>query len=501
MNYPIWRLGFSGGLLIAVVAVLHVFVSHFAVGGGAFLVLTERKGYREHDEGLLSYVRRYSKFFALLTVVFGAASGVGIWFTIGLVSPEATSSLIHSFVWGWAIEWVFFFVEIAAALIYAYNWETLDRRTHQVIGWIYFVAAWASLVVINGIITYMLTPGRWLHTKQFWDGFFNPTYWPSLFIRTFFAIALAGMWGLATAGRLSGPAREKIMRWAGGWLVLGLAALPFAGWWYFGKFPIFARDYIAGLIPAANHTVLGGIIAAAVALVLAIMFAIVKPAWINRVVIAVIVLACFVTLASGEYLRELVRKPYAINGYIYANGIRVAEAPTIAANGGLAGNDKWLMVEPAATVEYGREVFAVQCAACHGVNGYRSVRKRVRGWDERFATAIVPHLDLTRGSMPVFAGNATDATALGKYLATLSSEPLTISGSDEMALGKRVFEMRCALCHTVGGQRRPLDFAGADFDSVDTMVQNLDNLTSDMPPFTGTDAERRALVNWLRAKR
>ena len=48
MNYPIWELPFiGGGLLIAAVAVVHVFVSHFAVGGGLFLVLTEMKGYRE----------------------------------------------------------------------------------------------------------------------------------------------------------------------------------------------------------------------------------------------------------------------------------------------------------------------------------------------------------------------------------------------------------------------------------------------------------------------
>jgi hypothetical protein len=109
MNYPIWQLGFPNGLLIAAIAVFHVFISHFAVGGGAYLVLTERRAYARNDSELLGYVRHHSKFFALLTVVFGAVTGVGIWFTIGLVSPEATSALIHTFVWGWAIEWVFFF--------------------------------------------------------------------------------------------------------------------------------------------------------------------------------------------------------------------------------------------------------------------------------------------------------------------------------------------------------------------------------------------------------
>ena len=35
----------------------------------------------------------------------------------------------------------------------------MTARDHLIVGWIYFVAAWLSLVVINGIITFMLTPG------------------------------------------------------------------------------------------------------------------------------------------------------------------------------------------------------------------------------------------------------------------------------------------------------------------------------------------------------
>ena len=174
MNYPAWDIPASG-LLIAVIAILHVFVSHFAVGGGFYLVLVERRARRDGDAPLLDYAKRLSRFFILLTLVFGAISGVGIWFTIGLVHPQATSSLINTFVWGWAIEWTFFFVEIAAAMVYYYGWDRLSARMHMAIGWIYVAAAWLSLVVINGILTYMLTPGQWILTRGFWDGFFNET--------------------------------------------------------------------------------------------------------------------------------------------------------------------------------------------------------------------------------------------------------------------------------------------------------------------------------------
>jgi len=54
MNYPVWDVAFGAGLLMALVAGLHVFVSHFAVGGGLFLVLTEWKARRSNDAALLA---------------------------------------------------------------------------------------------------------------------------------------------------------------------------------------------------------------------------------------------------------------------------------------------------------------------------------------------------------------------------------------------------------------------------------------------------------------
>ncbi|MFZ0794806.1 MAG: cytochrome ubiquinol oxidase subunit I, partial [Candidatus Korobacteraceae bacterium] len=407
MNYPIWQLGFPGGLLIAAVAVLHVFISHFAVGGGAYLVLTERRAYTHNDSELLGYVRLHSKFFALLTVVLGAVTGVGIWFTIGLVSPEATSSLIHTFVWGWAIEWVFFFVEIAAALIYAYNWDTLDRKTHLIIGWIYFVAAWLSLVVINGIITYMLTPGRWLETRTFWDGFYNPTYWPSLWARTAMAAALAGMFGLVTAMREPSPLRERVVRWAGWWLVLGIAALLPLSRWYFHDFPAYSRAYFNGTYTAVHHALRGGVACAGVALLLALVFAILRPRMMNPVVVALLLVAGIGVMGSGEYLREFSRYPYVINSYIYANDVRVGQMEGIVANG-VGKSSSWVEASAENPQAYGRQLFVIECASCHSVSGYRAMRRFTRGWDAKFGSEILLHLPVVRETMPPFAGDEHD---------------------------------------------------------------------------------------------
>ena len=93
MNYPIWDLTWAGGgLLIAVIAVIHVYIAHFAIGGGLFLILTEKKALRENSPGIMAYTKRHAKFFMIVTMVLGGLTGVGIWFTISLISPQATSS-------------------------------------------------------------------------------------------------------------------------------------------------------------------------------------------------------------------------------------------------------------------------------------------------------------------------------------------------------------------------------------------------------------------------
>ena len=86
----------------------------------------------------------------------------------------------------------FFIVEILSALLYYYGWKSMSPADHMTLGWIYFVSAWLSLFVINGILTFMLTPGTWLVTGNFWDGFFNPTFWPSLVLRSAIAVMLGG---------------------------------------------------------------------------------------------------------------------------------------------------------------------------------------------------------------------------------------------------------------------------------------------------------------------
>ncbi|MGO8733751.1 MAG: cytochrome ubiquinol oxidase subunit I [Terriglobia bacterium] len=417
-------------MVIGIIAILHVFVSHFAVGGGLFLPLTERKAYRENNPALLEYVKSHSKFFVLVVLVFGAVSGVGIWWSIGLVNPEATATLIHVFVWGWAIEWVFFIVEIAAAFIYYYGWDRLDPKTHLTVGWIYFGAAWASLLVINGILTFMLTPGRWIERQTFASAYFNPGMLPSLVLRTAVCIALAGVYALITSSGVSdGGLRYEVVRFAAQWLLVGTLIIPLAGLWYISTLPRMAREISMGAAPAVTIFVGLSIFFSALVVAFTYFGPHQRPRHFNLVFALLLAVLALSTTGVTEWVREAVRKPYIIYDYMYANGLRLADIGRLREQGVLK-SALWVRrheVDPHALEYAGEEVFRVQCASCHTVNGYNSIRFAVKGWSWVMIDYQLGHLSALKGFMPPFLGIDAERQALGAWLASLNPLPAGIA--------------------------------------------------------------------------
>lgn len=306
MNYPVWELYTAGGgLLIACIAVVHVYVAHFAVGGGLFLVWAEMKAYREGSDTLLDYVKTHTKFFLLLTMVFGGITGVGIWFTISLLNPSATSTLIHTFVFGWAAEWVCFLGEIVALFIYFYTFGKIPKGDHLKIGWLYFIFAWFSLFFINGIIGFMLTPGQWAQDGSFWSGFFNPTMWPALFFRTFIAFMFAGMFGFLTSMFIKDDkARESMSRSCAVWILVPLVLMLASGIWYYNSLPQEVQLMVSKLSPELGpylkifYLGTGGLFAGAVILSLSL------PLPVKRLVAFGLLAVGLVYMGGFEFLRE-----------------------------------------------------------------------------------------------------------------------------------------------------------------------------------------------------
>jgi mono/diheme cytochrome c family protein len=570
MNYPLWDLP-APGLLIAAVAIVHVFISHFAVGGGLFLVLCERKARREADTALLGFVRSLSRGFILLTLVLGALTGVGIWFTIALVQPQATSALVTTFVWAWAIEWTFFAAEIAAAMVYYYGWDRLDPGTHLAVGWAYFASAWASLAVIAGILAFMLTSGDWVSTRRFADGLFNPTYLPMVALRTAMAVGLAGLYVLFAAAFVKDAGlKAKIARWsATRWIVPAAVLIPLTLLWTLsaaaGAGAAVAETLGAGSVsPGAllgallttvstGHPVVRGAARVAVfgtglLVVASLLLVALRSRGYGRREAGALLALGIVSMGSGEWVREGLRKPWVIDRYMFVNGVRVGGADPFLGDDpfgldalsrrGVLATSPWAVVPagyrpgeaafeglPAAEraaleAAAGREVFRLECAACHTERAHLGVLRLVRG---KSVAAITAVLDATAKPvtadgrpaswsdpgvrvstwlgrrMPPFAGTEAEKRALAIHLARLGGdERAGLEAPSPAGGGAFVFEQHCAACH---GPDSPWPISdrlrGRSAGDFYEMIGRLAQVREEMPPFAGSEDERRALARYL----
>jgi len=505
MNYPVWYIPLIGGpLIIAFVAIVHVVVSHFAVGGGLWLVLTEKKGYRENKDYIVDYVKKHAKFFLLLTMVFSALTGVGIWFTIALIHPDATSHLIHTFVFGWAIEWVLFVIEIVAAFLYFYNFGKISKKLHLLIGWIYFFAAWGSLLVINAILAFMLTPGKWIATQNFWDGIFNPSYLSSTAFRTFLCFALAGSYGLMTATRkFKGEQKNELVKYNGKWIFWSLAGLIPSAFWYYSTFPKQAMEGLAGssaiMVSSLWHLI--------ISLGLFILFLIFLYLWKTnkfgfKSSIAMF-LTIFVFFGAFEFIREAGRKPYIIKDYMYSTGIRVADFDQIK-DKSILQNAKWTEIKevtPDNAVKAGGEIFRIQCYVCHSLGIKNNINKKMADWDLKKIKRIVGSLKGITPFMTEFVGNEIEKDALAKWFywevhGELPQEEVEEGGALD---GPALFESFCSDCHE-NSPDDPLFLKTTNITEIDGMMDilsKLDELNEDMPPFEGSDKEKKVLAEYI----
>lgn len=445
MDYPIWNLAMGGGALIGIVSILHVWVSHFAIGGGLAIAIIETLSVRRGDRCLRNLAKRSSLMLILISTVFGAISGVGIWITIGLVQPAATSALIHNFVWGWAIEYAFFILEVATALAYYATWDKVRPRTHLLLIWLYFVAAFFSLVIIQGIISFMLTPGRWVETRSFWDGFLNPSYLPGLALRTGICLFLAGAYlTLAAFREADRAARARMVRLLASFQVIG-ALLAYGGYrWWEAVLPEPVQALFLGAAPkiaALASTRRIALWALAAYLVLALL-AWALPRAQRWPIAAVALLAAFAFFGGYERLREGARKPFVIRDYMFSNGILIGEIEDLNRRGILA-KAAWAAREAEQTPEgVGRAVYRAQCAACHTIDGYQSIRTLLAAVDADMIGGILAtmreegdeyasgayihegHVDTTKLDypfMPPLVGTDEEVEALNAYLLSLKS--------------------------------------------------------------------------------
>jgi mono/diheme cytochrome c family protein len=441
MHYPWWYVPFlTAPMVIALVSVAHVMVAHYAVGGGFFLAVEASYAYRTGARDYLAYLKEHTWFFLLLTVVFGAVSGVGIWWTIGLASPLATETLIQTFLFGWAMEYVFFLVEIISLFVFYYYWGRLDAGTHQAVGWIYALAAWMSLVLITGITGFMLNPGRWTETRGFWSGLFNPQFVPQVCSRTGGAFLLASLYIYAHAAfRVKDPQmRDLVGRRSARPAMLGAVLVVLGGLGWYAFLPPSARASLAAA--SVLNVLMVLIFALTVGVFLMLYFGPYRhPDWISPG-FAILFCGCgLAAISTGEFVREAVRKPYVVYNVVLSNQILPAEILRLRQTGYLEGGawtKAWVAAQYPAALNQGRVetaalrqlpaadrrkvghvLFQYHCNDCHALErGYDAAGNLMRGWTPEMIRTVVREPEKAHFFMPPWAGTEAEADLLTEFL-------------------------------------------------------------------------------------
>jgi len=309
----------SGGL-----GIVHVFLTELAVGGGMLLCYFERlrRGGRSKYAG--QFITGSYQGLVLVSFMLGALTGVAMWFVSIALSPRMIGGLVDEFHWIWATEWTFFCVEVVAGYAYLRYQDRLGGRDRMTLLVLYSVTSWFSLFWLTGIVSSQLTAGRWMPAHLVWSGFFNPSFWPSLFYRTLGAMANAAL-GACVVINISRPVDREARRDLMGHALRFLAPMvlmPLLGIWFWASLQADGPSWS----PVGNvaMTILIGVAAVASLLIGACGF---SALWYGKLEIsgfatALLCVSAFAATAGGELVCKAIREPYSLSRAPLSDSLR-----------------------------------------------------------------------------------------------------------------------------------------------------------------------------------
>jgi cytochrome c553 len=279
--------------------------------------------------------------------------------------------------------------------------------------------------------TWLQAVGSGRETFTFWTAFFNPTYLPSLVIRTLICVSWAGVFALITAARIDGvklpDLKLEMIAYARRWLLPAFILLPICFAWFVTQMPEASQALLTrGLATSAQGaftiiTRLGLVLVLSSAVVVVVTWLFTSAdnardfSLGNALSIAAV---AFMVMASTEMVREMLRKPYVVSGYMYSNGTRPVDTERLNTAG-------YLTRSPWDTPgETGLRMFQGQCLSCHTRDGYRSLRRLLAGRDRQGIESLIKILRENkpdspyRAYMPPVVGTDDEVKALVDYLAS-----------------------------------------------------------------------------------
>lgn len=456
--YPTWfEPGIGSGWVIALIATIHVLFSHASVGSALLFAWLARRAVTHNRPEYFVFIRRYGLFLLIFSYVLGSVTGPGIWFSATIANPRGLSALIHNFVWLWATEWVFFLIEIVGVYLLVYLAGRVAKETYLRLSAIFALSSVATLLVITGVLSFMLSPGNpsWFESGSVLEAFYGPNTFAQVFVRLFFMLTITGVVGGLVASRIEDPAEKRsIVRALCGVGAFGTIAGAAAFYWYMQTLPDLSALILETRVPAHFADMMMAVTAGSLAY-FAVMAA--KPSWLKTSIAGFATVAILVLgLAPEEMAREIIRKPWVAGQFIYTNqlvgrdvpglGIK-SEIPAVREKGILAQHpfvpQSLRKVTPENRIEAGRVLALSMCSGCHSLTGtgMRPLKRFFAPQADEEHIAEYLGAGLYRGHtmyMPPLPLPADERSALAAYIAASlkTDDPVALAVRGAGVLGK-----------------------------------------------------------------
>jgi len=455
--YPMWYVPtFGSAFSIAIIATIHVMASHTSVGASILLAYLATKAYKENLPQIYDYIKKYLIGLLVFSYVSGSITGPGIWFSATVANPRGISALIHNFVWVWAAEWIWFIAEVTLVYILFYTLGKIDQRSWLRLAWTFAIGSWATMYIIVGILSFMLSPGheKWFATGNILDAFYNKNYFPHLLMRSSFMFAIAGTIGIVIASLMKKDLPENvyksIVKTMSYWGIAGLifGSMFFA--WYVSTLPERSLVMLSGIVPKWYYALIFTILVVLLAhfVITAIRPTVAKP----YVAYPIYLLIFFLGVYPEEKIRETIRKPYVAGEFVWVNQIIARDVPakgikaeteTIKEKGLLQLNpfvpEGLRTITPENKIMAGKAIAILQCSGCHNVTGSSGLRpfgQKFAGMTSEdtvynfLANYLTPQNHPPY--MPYFVGKDEELRALSAYIADMISKGGSVSAKIEV---------------------------------------------------------------------
>ncbi|MFZ8860054.1 MAG: c-type cytochrome [Thermocrinis sp.] len=345
--------------------------------------------------------------------------------------------------------------EVTLVYILFYTLGKIDQRSWLRLAWVFAIVSWATMYIIVGILSFMLSPGheKWFTTGSILDAFYNKNYFPHLLSRTAYMFALAGVIGLGIAALMKKDLPEKIYKdivrtlsyWGIGGVIFGFVFFA----WYMSTLPERSHVIIEGVVPLYMKVS----IMLTILIVLTYFFlTAIRPQiarfWIS---LPIFILIYFTGVFPEEKIRESIRKPYVAGEFVWVNqivsrdvpakGIE-SEVPVIDEKGLLKVNafvpEGLKKIDSQNEIMAGKAIAILQCSGCHNVTGSTGLRP----FGQKFEGMADPNTvygflagylrDNPPPYMPKFVGTDEELRALSAYIAHMISNGGSVSAKIEV---------------------------------------------------------------------